>query len=91
MTVKKSEFDKFVEEVKKGMGGDFVDTIDAVAKDGQFAFATNEPDQGEDVRGKWLDLVEKKLEKYGWWPKIVCMPFPIKGRLVYVLAGLRFV
>jgi len=90
MEIKKQEFDKFVAEIKKGMGKDFVGVADAVEKGRQFAFATLEPDRGEDVHGKWLDLIEGKLEKYGWWPKIVCMPFPVKGRLVYVLAGFRY-
>ena len=90
MKIDKTEFGRLVEEVKAGMDGDFVDTIDAAEKDAQFAFATNEPDRGESVRGRWLDLIEAKLEKYGWWPRIVCMPFPVRGRLVYVLAGLRF-
>lgn len=90
MKLDKEEFNKFVEEVKAGMGPDFVDTIDAIDSGKQFAFATNEPDQGENVRGKWLDLIEAKLKEHGWYPGIPVMPFPVKGRLVYVLGMRRF-
>lgn len=90
MTLDRDRFGRMIEEIKSGMGGDFVGEIDQIDSAGQFALATNEPDRGENVRGRWLDLIEAKLKEYGWYPGIAVMPFPVKGRLVYVFALRRF-
>lgn len=84
----KQNFDKAVEELKKELGEHLVGTIDtAVESDGQFGFATDEPDAGPDARGKWCDTFDKVLAKHKL-DRLVYMPFPVQGKLVYVIAGM---
>ena len=44
--------------------------------------------QGENVPGKYNELFEKAIAKHGL-ERCVHMPFPVSGRLVYTVAGLK--
>ena len=86
----RQQLDDLVHDISSALGehmvGDVIET--ALATGGQIGFATDEDDQGPDVRGKWLDALEERLAKHGF-TRCRCMPFPVKGKLVYVVAGLR--
>ena len=82
-----TKFEKFKKAVKSRMGKDFVGFCDARSElRPQFGFATNEPDLGENVPGKYVDVVREESHKAGF-RHVACMPFPVNGRLVYVCAG----
>lgn len=84
------QLDAAVADIKKALGEHMVGDVirDAEKSDGQIGFATDELDAGPDVRGKWCDTFEEILDKHGL-DSLVSMPFPVEGRLVYVIAGLR--
>lgn len=82
------KIEKLVTGVRKSMGTHLVGVVDRHREDGQLAFCTDEPDPGESVRGKWLDCVEKAVEEAGL-RHAPCMPFPVQGKLIYVVAGLK--
>lgn len=80
-------FERFRAAVANVFGDDFVGFCDARSdKHPQFGFATNEPDRGPDVSGKYVDMVMNEIRKAGY-KHVACMPFPVRGRLVYVCAG----
>lgn len=84
------QLDAAVADIKKALGEHMVGDVirDAEKSDGQIGFAVDEEDAGPDVRGKWCDTFERILAKHGL-DRLVFMPFPVKGRLVYVIAGLQ--
>lgn len=84
------QLDAAVTDIKEALGEHMVGDVirDKEESDGQIGFATDEEDAGPDVRGKWCATVEEILAKHGL-TRLVCMPFPVKGRLVYVIAGLK--
>lgn len=84
------QLDAAVADIKKALGEHMVGDVirEAEKSDGQIGFATDEEDAGPDVRGKWCDTFEEILDRHGL-DSLVFMPFPVQGRLVYVIAGLR--
>ncbi len=84
------QLDAAVADIKKALGEHMVEDVirDAEKSDGQIGFATDELDAGPNVRGKWCDTFERILDEHGL-DRLVFMPFPVQGRLVYVIAGLR--
>ena len=80
--------EEFIEDIKQQLGAELVGVIDKAKEDGQIGFATTEPDQGENVPGKYNELFEKAIAKHGL-ERCVHMPFPVSGRLVYTVAGLK--
>lgn len=86
----RKQLDAAVADIKEALGEHMVGDViwDAAESDGQVGFATDEEDAGEDVRGKWCDTFEEILERHGLG-RLVFMPFPVQGRLVYVIAGLK--
>jgi len=86
----RKQLDAAVADIKKALGEHMVGDVirDAEKSDGQIGFATDELDAGPDVRGKWCDTFERILDEHGL-DELVSMPFPVQGRLVYVIAGLR--
>jgi len=85
------QLDAAVADIKKALGEHMVGDVirDAEKSDGQIGFATDELDAGPDVRGKWCDTFERILDEHGL-DELVSMPFPVQGRLVYVIAGLQW-
>jgi len=84
----KKQFDEAVAELKEKLGEHLVGVItDAVETDGQIGFATDEDDAGPYARGKWCDTFDSVLKAHGL-DRLVYMPFPVKGKLVYVIAGI---
>lgn len=87
MTRKK--FDEAVAELKEKLGEHLVGVItDAVERYGQIGFATDEDDAGPYARGKWCDTFDSVLRKHGLY-YLAYMPFSVKGKLVYVIAGIN--
>lgn len=85
----KKKLDEAVAEIKEKLGDHLVGVITtAVESDGQIGFAVDEDDEGPDVRGKWLDMFESVLSAHGV-SRCRTMPFPVSGKLVYVIAGLK--
>lgn len=86
----KEQLDAAVADIKEALGEHMVGAVIDVAlkTDGQIAFATDEEDAGPDVRGKWCDTFADILKRHGLG-MLPYMPFPVKGRLVYVIAGLH--
>lgn len=86
----RKQLDAAVADIKKALGEHMVGDVirDAEKSDGQIGFATDELDAGPDVRGKWCDTFERILDEHGLG-RLVSMPFPVQGRLVYVIAGLQ--
>ena len=82
------KIEEFVKDVKEQLGAACVGVIDKSKEEGQIGFATTEPDQGENVPGKYNELFEKTIAKHGL-ERCVHMPFPVSGRLVYTVAGLK--
>jgi len=86
----RQQLDDLVHDISSALGehmvGDVIET--ALATDGQIGFATDEDDPGPDTRGKWCTTFEERLAKHGL-TRCRCMPFPVRGKLVYVVAGLR--
>lgn len=84
------QLDAAVADIKEALGEHMVGDVvrDAEKSDGQIGFATDEEDAGPDVRGKWCDTFEAILGRHGLG-RLVFMPFPVMGKLVYVIAGLR--
>ena len=80
--------EEFVNDIKEQLGAECVGVIDRSRQEGQIGFATTEPDQGENVPGKYNELFEKTIAKHGL-ERCVHMPFPVSGRLVYTVAGLK--
>ena len=80
--------EEFIEDIKQQLGAELVGVIDKSKEEGQIGFATTEPDQGEDVLGKYNDTFEKAIAKHGL-ERCRFMPFPVSGRLVYTVAGLK--
>ena len=80
--------EEFIEDIKQQLGAELVGVIDKAKEDGQVGFATKEPDQGENVPGRYNEMFEKAIAKHGL-EHCVHMPFGVKGRLVYVVAGLK--
>lgn len=80
-------FERFRAAVVDVFGDDFVGFCDSRSgRRPQFGFATNEPDRGPNVAGKYIDRVMDEIRKAGY-KHVACMPFPIHGRLVYVCSG----
>jgi hypothetical protein len=86
----RESLDQAIAEIKDGLGDHMVGDVirEAEKTDGQIGFATDEDDQGPNVCGKWVDMIERVLARHELH-RIVMMPFPVKGKLVYVLAGLK--
>lgn len=86
----KKQLDAAVADIKEALGEHMVGDVirEAEKSDGQIGFATDEEDAGPDVRGKWCDTFERILDEHGL-DGLVFMPFPVQGRLVYVIAGLK--
>ena len=82
------KIEEFVKDIKEQLGAACVGVIDKSKEEGQIGFATTEPDQGENVPGKYNELFEKAIAKHGL-EHCVHMPFPVSGRLVYTVAGLK--
>ena len=82
------KLDEFVKDIKDQLGAECVGVIDRSRQEGQIGFATTEPDQGENVPGKFNEMFEKTIAKHGL-RYCAHMPFGVKGRLVYVVAGLK--
>jgi hypothetical protein len=84
------QLDAAVADIKEALGEHMVGDVirEAEKSDGQIGFATDELDAGPDVRGKWCDTFEEILDRHGLGD-LVFMPFPVQGRLVYVIAGLQ--
>ena len=80
--------EEFIEDIKQQLGAELVGVIDKAKEDGQIGFATTEPDQGENVPAKYNELFVKAIAKHGL-ERCVHMPFPVSGRLVYTVAGLK--
>lgn len=80
------DFFQFVKDCEKALGPALVGKIGPM--DGQFAFATNDPDEGEDKPAPHLPAIEAALDAYPSLSRLRVMPFPVKGKLVYVVAGL---
>ena len=82
------KIEEFVKDIKEQLGAVCVGVIDKSKEEGQIGFATTEPDQGEDVPGKYNETFEKAIAKHGL-ERCRFMPFPVSGRLVYTVAGLK--
>lgn len=84
------QLDAAVADIKEALGEHMVGDVirDAEESAGQIGFATDEEDAGPDVRGKWCDTFEEILARHGL-SRLRVMPFPVQGRLVYVIVGLK--
>ena len=80
--------EEFIEDIKQQLGAELVGVIDKAREDGQVGFATTEPDRGESVPGRYNEMFEKAIAKHGL-KRCPLMPFPVDGRLVYTVAGLK--
>lgn len=72
------------EVVKAHLGADYVGLVDQ-HECGQIAFVTNEPDCGERGTAKYYDFVKKEARKRIGFVSV--LPYPVKGRLSYCIAG----
>ena len=82
------KIEEFVKDIKEQLGADCVGVIDRSKDEGQIGFATTEPDQGENVPGKYNGVFEATIKKHGL-ERCRFMPFPVSGHLVYTVAGLK--
>ena len=82
------KIEEFVNDIKEQLGAECVGVIDRSRQEGQIGFATTELDQGENVPGRYNEMFEKTIAKHGL-ERCVHMPFPVSGRLVYTVAGLK--
>ena len=80
--------EEFIEDIKKQLGAECIDVIDRAKDEGQVAFATTEPDKGEDTPGKSNEIFREAMRKHGL-EGCAFMPFPVSGRLIYVVSGLK--
>ena len=85
--MKNKQFEQFRNEVKQFLGDGLVGEIGP--DQGQFAFATSEPDLGPDVRAKSLDGILEIKAKYPQLSRCAVMPFAVSGRTIYCIAGLN--
>ena len=81
------QFEQFKADVRKILGDSLVGEVGP--DKGQFAFCTSEPDQGENVKAKSIDAIMEAKVKYPDLARWPVMPFGVKGRIIYVIAGLR--
>jgi len=84
----KEKIEKLKETVQKAMGSHCLGVIDQSFENGQLAFATDEDDRGEGVQGEWTDVILDSVKIAGI-ERAPVMPFPTRGKLVYVVAGLK--
>ena len=83
--MKTKQFEQFKQDVRKLLDDSFVGEVGP--SQGQYAFCTSEPDQGEYVKAKSIDAIMEAKAKYPELARCPVMPFGVKGRIIYVIAN----